>query len=94
MVQELKAAKPLKEASGKLEEWGLAEYVEFAEALQLVTGETATQAWLAKDYRDLIHPDQVVRLKRECNRGTALAAVAAVEAVMRDLARRNNREAS
>ncbi len=91
-LEELKKAQRLKGASGKLEEWGLAESVELAEALQLIGRETATQAWLAKDYRYLTHAERSVRLKRECDRGAALAAVAAVEAVVRDLARRRIQE--
>jgi hypothetical protein len=66
--------------------WSLYHYIEVSAHVKLIRqAPTAEQARLAKDYRDLIHPAATIRLKQECNRGTALGAVAAVEFVIRDL---------
>jgi len=67
------------------EEWNLAEYIEVASTLKLIGTDTANQARLAKDYRNLIHPGREQRLGRRCDRGAALAAVSAVLNVARDL---------
>lgn len=80
-------------AAGKLEQqphpnperWTLQEYIETAEGLHLIEPETATQARQAKDFRNLIHPGRSARLGQKCDRATALAALAAVEFVVRDL---------
>jgi hypothetical protein len=72
--------------SADLERWNLHEYIEVAEAFGVITPDTATQARLAKDFRNSIHPGRAARLGQACDRGTALSAVAAVEHVVRDLA--------
>lgn len=69
------------------ESWSLYPLIEIAAHLGVITTDTATQARLAKDFRDLIHPGRGIRLGRKCNRGTALSALAAVEHVVGDLAR-------
>jgi hypothetical protein len=51
----------------------------------VIKADTRTQARLAKDYRNLIHPGRAARLTQKCDRGTALVTVAAVELVIRDL---------
>lgn len=68
-----------------LDEWYLPDYTEAAHRLKIIADETATQCRLAKDFRNLIHPGRAQRLKQGCDRGTALAAVAALEHVVRDL---------
>lgn len=68
-----------------LEEWHLPDYIEVAAELTLIRERTTTQARLAKDFRNLIHPGRSVRLRENCNRGTALGAVAAVELAIEDL---------
>lgn len=68
-----------------LEQWNLQEYIEVARQLNLITGDTANQARLGKDFRNLIHPGRSKRLGQVCNRATALSAVAAVEHVLEDL---------
>ena len=65
--------------------WHLHEYVEVAAHLGVIKPETATLVRLAKDFRNLIHPGRAVRLGQNCDRATALGALAAVEAVARDL---------
>jgi hypothetical protein len=67
------------------EKWVLHEYIEVAAHLEIIAQETAAQARLVKDFRNLIHPGRAARLGQKCDRGTAFAAVAAVEFVVRDL---------
>lgn len=67
------------------EDWMLHMYVEVAAALTLIAPDTATMVRLAKDFRNLIHPGRAARLGQKCDRPTALAALAAAEAVARDL---------
>ena len=66
--------------------WHLHEYVEVAAHLGIIKPDTATLVRLAKDFRNLIHPGRAARLGQKCDRATALGALAAVEAVVRDLA--------
>jgi hypothetical protein len=70
---------------GDLDNWHLHEYIEVAAELGAIKPQTATQARLAKDFRNLIHPGLEARRGQTCDRGTALSAVAAVEHVVRDL---------
>lgn len=68
--------------------WGLHEFTEVAEQLRLLESGTAIQVRLGKEFRNLIHAGRAIRTQRTCDRGTALAANAAVEFVSRDLAAR------
>jgi len=54
--------------------------------LKLISDDTAKLVRLAKDFRNLIHPGRAARLGQKCDRATALGALAAMEAVARDLA--------
>ena len=65
--------------------WHLHEYIEVAAHLGIVKPDTATLVRLAKDFRNLIHPGRAARLGQKCDRATTLGALAAVEAVARDL---------
>jgi hypothetical protein len=67
-----------------LEEWGLYQYAEVCGHLKLIESETLAQVRLAKDFRNLIHPGRAIRLGQKCDAGTAHAAVAAVEFIVRD----------
>ncbi len=67
------------------EEWHLHQYIEVALHLKLIQPESAVQARQAKDFRNLIHPGRATRLGQTCDRGTALATLAAVELIVRDL---------
>jgi hypothetical protein len=67
------------------ERWDLHEYVEVAAHLGIIKPDTATLVRLAKGFRNLIHPGRALRLGEKCDRATALGALAAVEAVVRDL---------
>jgi hypothetical protein len=65
--------------------WDLNHYVSIAEAVGLIRTETATQATLARKFRNFIHPGRSARLAQVCDKGTAHSALAAVELVVRDL---------
>jgi hypothetical protein len=69
----------------QLEKWDLHDYIEVASELQILHPDTTTQARLAKNFRNLIHPGRAIRLGQVCDRATALSAVAAMEHVIRDL---------
>ena len=69
-------------------QWVLRQFIEVAAELSLLQPDAADQARLAKDFRNLIHPGRALRKQQACDRGTALAANAAVELVARDLQRR------
>lgn len=84
-IQNLLGTKLSRNPDNNLENWVLFEYIEVAAELKVISDETATQARLAKDFRNLIHPGRAARLGQECNRGTALSAVAALEHVVNDL---------
>jgi hypothetical protein len=75
------------------EHWSLAQFIDVAEGIDLISKDTAKAASLAKDFRNLIHPGRAVRLGQSCDRGTALLAVAALEHVARDLERVTGRTA-
>lgn len=67
------------------EKWHLHEYVEVAGCLGIIKPDTVTLTRLAKGFRNLIHPGKAIRLGEKCDRATALGALAAVEAVIRDI---------
>jgi hypothetical protein len=69
----------------ELEQWHLHQFIEVAAEGRIISADTAYQVRLAKDFRNLIHPGRASRLGQMCDRGTALAAVGAVELVVRDL---------
>lgn len=85
-VKELVDKAILKKNHGyKPENWSLHSFIEVATKLKIIEDDTAQQAKLAKGFRNLIHPGREIRLRQKCNRGTALAAVAAVELTIRNL---------
>ena len=85
----LQNAGTLKSKGTPLEKWDLHAFTEVAAACPAakpsIKAGTATQVRLAKDFRNLIHPGRSIRLATRCDRGTALAATAALEMVVRDL---------
>jgi hypothetical protein len=69
-----------------LEEWDLHHYIEVAADLQLLEpDDTVPQLRLVKNFRNLIHPGRSKRLARVCDQPTALAAVAGLGFLVRDL---------
>lgn len=71
--------------SSNKEKWNLLQYIHVCNELELITDQTKTQALLAKDFRNLIHPGKIARTGQVCDRGTAFTALAGVENVLRDL---------
>ena len=59
--------------------------VEVLFALGDIIEKAASQARLAKDFRNLIHPGRELRTRTSCDRGAAHAAFAALHLVIRDL---------
>lgn len=68
-----------------LDQWNLHQLIEVSTHLGTLQPATVIEARLAKDFRNLIHPGRTQRLGQICDRGTALASVAALEHVVRDL---------
>jgi hypothetical protein len=69
-------------------DWGIRQYAETTGELTLIKKRTREQLRLATDFRNLVHPGRAKRLNEACDRGTALATMAGLEFVMRDLAGR------
>ena len=68
-----------------LRKWSLYQYAEVAAEIKVISSRTLDLVRLAKDYRNLIHPGRAERLELDCNRGTALTAVSALEHVKENL---------
>ena len=66
--------------------WDLIHYIEVAREMRAISESTTSQARLAKNFRNLIHPGRERRTGEQCDRGTAFSVLAAVEFVTRDLA--------
>jgi hypothetical protein len=71
-----------------LNTWRLQDYINAAERLHVIDAESARQAQLSNDFRNLIHPGREQRLQRRCTKGTALGALAGAEKVVEALSRR------
>jgi hypothetical protein len=69
------------------DEMYLSELIQEAEANRLVSAETRSQACLATDARNLLHPGKVARSGVACSKATALTALAGVYRVADDLKR-------
>jgi hypothetical protein len=65
-----------------LDDWTLQHFIEVAGVLNLIEADTVKAANLARDFRNLIHPGRATRLASECNRATALSALAGLEHVI------------
>ena len=70
----------------RFDRWELSHFIAVAKELRAISESTFKQADTARDYRNLIHPGRAARVKQECNRATALAAVSGLEHVINDLA--------
>ena len=68
-----------------LDTWTLEHFIGVAHEFGYIKDNTLSEAKLAQNYRNLIHPGRVARLDETCDRGTAFSAVAALEHVVRDL---------
>jgi hypothetical protein len=72
---------------GALLNWGLETLSAVGAELKLIGIDTLSQVSLARNARNLIHPGRMLRDRAECHRGTAYAAVAAIDYVVRDFER-------
>ena len=70
-----------------LERWTLDDLITAAERVNAIEPRTVTQARLAKDFRNLIHPGRAQRLGQRCDRGTAFGAMSALDFVVNDIRR-------
>jgi len=85
-IQSLKSEGTFKsKETNNLDTWHLHDLIEVSAKIDLIKKETADQCRIAKDFRNLIHPGRAKRLSISCDRGTALASVAALEHVIRDI---------
>lgn len=73
---------------GDLDRWDLADLIKVAGELKIINEQTAKQADLARDYRNLIHPAVAVRRKMVADRPTAFGAFAGMDMVAVDLGKR------
>lgn len=80
----LSAAGKIKKPKPSLDEWDLHQLSAVAHALKLITDDTAQQVNLARNFRNLIHPGKAIRMAQPCDRGTAFAAMAGVDLVVRE----------
>jgi hypothetical protein len=78
-------SKGVRNPGNDLDQWSLHSLIEVAVIFELIGEKTATQARLAKDFRNLVHPGRAVRTGQTCSRGTALSALAALELIESDL---------
>jgi hypothetical protein len=68
-----------------IEKWKLAELIDVARDLDIITEATQKLAHLARDARNLVHPAAVQRERRDCDKATSQTVAAAIEAVVRDI---------
>lgn len=66
-------------------ELSLGDFIVLAESLDLIRRDTASQAELGKNFRNLIHPGRTQIRGHSCDRATARSALAALDHVIRDL---------
>lgn len=71
--------------AAKADKMALGELIQAAAAANLISAGTASQAGLAQDARNLIHPGRVARKGIACSKATALTAHAGLFAVIQDL---------
>jgi hypothetical protein len=87
-IQDVGIASPIpgmrKNIKSSPEEWFLEDYITAVDIRKLIKPNTVTQARLAQNFRNLIHPGRAIRLAETCNRGTALGALSAVHLIVAD----------
>ena len=79
------AAANAPKGKGDVGRWDLVDLIKVAGELKLIGDQTAEQADLARDYRNLIHPAVAVRRKMVADRPTAFGAFAGMDLVAVDL---------
>ncbi len=73
--------------SPSIDNWVLHTFITVAAEIGLIREDTKRQTEIAKDYRNLIHPGKAIRDQMTCDQASALAVLAGVEHVIRDLGR-------
>jgi hypothetical protein len=68
-----------------VDHWDLGEQLAVCQELGILKPETWNLADITRKFRNLIHPGRSIRLAQTCDKGTALAALAAVERVIVDV---------
>jgi hypothetical protein len=71
--------------AAKADKMVLGELIQAAATVNLINAGTASQASLAQDARNLVHPGRVARTGVACSKATALTAHAGLFAVIQDL---------
>jgi hypothetical protein len=84
-ISSLRTQEAFAKAPKKIEDWGLALLLKASKAMGIIKDDTYTQADLAKDFRNLIHPGKSLRLQRKCTKATALTALASLEQVIENI---------
>jgi hypothetical protein len=67
--------------------WNLFTYAKVAHHLGLISNTTESEIEPSREYRNLIHPAKLMRLKMPFDRGTAYVGAGALEHVLSDLRR-------
>jgi len=76
--------------AAKADKMRLGELIQAAATANLISTSTATQAGLAQDARNLVHPGRVARKGVACSKATALTAHAGLFTVIQDLDQAHN----
>ncbi len=84
-IKSLQEEKPRITIPKDKENWSLFPLINVSFRLNLIEEKTFKLCDLAKDFRNLIHPGKTLRLNEQCNRGTALGIISALEFVVSDL---------
>jgi hypothetical protein len=88
MLRRQAEGKPLRGFNADVLRWDLEDLIGIARELPAIAGDVAAAAYVAKDYRNLIHPGRAQRTQQTPTRGTAMSAVGAMHLVGEDLAQR------
>ena len=79
------AAKELEIKEANLLRWHLPDYVKVAHHLRIINDRCATQAELAQDCRNLIHPGREIRMKTNVSHPDAQSSVAGLAHIVKNL---------
>jgi hypothetical protein len=87
-------SKESRKDSKSLHAMRLNDLIDEATELSLISPDSAKQAHLARDARNLVHPGRVARSGRSCSKATALTGLAGLYRVVDDLKRLGERNAA
>jgi hypothetical protein len=69
----------------EIDDWALDKLLKASKEVKIIEDRTFTEALLAKDFRNLIHPGRALRLQKKCTKATALTALASLEHIIENL---------